>query len=282
MKYIYRFLCVAIVALFVASCDIGTKPLYEIGCKAEKIFFKDSCKVEDGFFIDTLWDEKTGCYYVETYSNNSMYELFSPEHNLLMVLGKSSECFCANGFKFHYDSVGRTDCVACVKIECDGLSCLDNDAFILKEMIRLYGNNDSAWTRYEIERDSCGQVIRVGDMNGSDLYEIEYGVYSGMNFWVSDIDGADLHFVVVKREKEPLDKIRPTFALYYVDGKLAVETLRKHGEPIKSVAYHHDGRVAALYGNEKSPLDIALGDYVLKYFSDKSLFCIDDLLTCEK
>lgn len=37
MKYGYRILCLAFVAIFVAGCD-SSKSSYEIGCKAEKVY----------------------------------------------------------------------------------------------------------------------------------------------------------------------------------------------------------------------------------------------------
>lgn len=278
MKYVYNFFCFAFAALIIVGCGNNSKPSYEIGCKVEKVFFKNDSVSMGSLGSDTLWDDETNCYYVKTEQvfgvMNSRYEIFSPEHNLLMVMGKSSECFIAQGFKFSYDSIGRTTCVTYVQIDQDELEGTNEDTTMFKEMLRLYGNNDSAWIKYEIKRDGRGHLVRIGDLNCLDYSACEYGVYDGHNFWFSDIDGGDIHFVVIMHEGEHSDKPKSTFDLYYVDGKLAVETLCWNGKPVRSIVYHHNGRFAAIYGNENAPLDIALCDYCLESFNGKSIYIL--------
>lgn len=275
MKYGYRILCLAFVAMIVAGCD-SSKSSYEIGCKAEKVYFKNDSSYMWHLEKDTLMDDETKCYYVTTFQApgvmNYRCELFSPEHNLLMVLGMCSECCIAQGFKFSYDSIGRTSCVAYVQIDQWELEGENEDTSMFNEMLRLYNNNDSAWTRHEIKRDSCGRVVRIGNLICPDDYDCEYGVYDSGNFWYGDVDGGDVHFIVKIHEINDSNMPMSTYDLYYMDGKLAVETLCWNGKVVKSIAYRQNGRAAALYGNEKTPLDIVLNDCCLQYFCGKSLF----------
>ncbi|MCQ2329940.1 MAG: hypothetical protein MJZ93_05245, partial [Paludibacteraceae bacterium] len=64
MKYVYNFFCFAFAALIIVGCGNNSKPSYEIGCKVEKVFFKNDSVSMGSLGSDTLWDDETNCYYV--------------------------------------------------------------------------------------------------------------------------------------------------------------------------------------------------------------------------
>ena len=271
MKNVVKYFCFAILLTILASCNNNGNNIFNIGCKAENIYSKNDSSYQGYFETDTFLDNVTKCYMTATINNmsaqNVRRELYSPEGNLLMALGMCSECCVAVGYKFYYDSLGRTKSVSHV--------CLDDydDEDMLQEMIRHYCNTDSATLNFEIGRDSIGRVNRIGNLTNLDAYDVEYGIYDGSSFWCSDIDGGDIYFVVILHVKEREMEYGTAVDLYYVNGKLAAEAAFWNGKFIKCLTYQRNGRVAAKYGNHKAPLDIILSEYCYGYDECLPWYC---------
>ena len=251
------YFCLVGLLLLAFGCDNKKDDAFRIGCSAEKIYWKGDSIRSEGVEIDTLIDENTKCYLVSTAKTtcpNVRLELFSSENNLLMALGLSSESCYPTGYKFYYDSLGRTVQVSWVGMAIDAY----DGEFLLKEMIRLYCNDDSSWSRYDIVRDSSGNVIKIGDVDGCLDYDLSYGVYDGESFWESDLSGGDIHFVVVMKKKDRSVEKGTFVDRYYADGKLAVEAAYWNDKLIKCLTYGNYGDVVYFHGNEKNPLSLCL------------------------
>ena len=269
--------CLIGLLLLAFGCDNNKDDsLRIISCSAEKIYWKDDSTHLGSVEIDTFVDENTKCYLVSTIKKsfpNARFELFSSENNMLMVLGMCSEVGYPVGYKFSYDSLGRTERVSWVEVG-GGNSINEYDGeYLLKEMIRLYCNNDSSWSKYDIVRDSSENVTRIGDIDDCHDYDLSYGIYDGAYFWESDLDGGDIHFIVVMKKKDCSIKYGTTIDVYYMDGKIAVEAAYWNNHLIKCLTHKRNGCVGCIYDNEMTPLEICLRGCLGNCFTDDYWFC---------
>lgn len=259
------YFCLIGLLLLAFGCDNNKDDsLRIIGCSAEKIYWKDDSTHLGSVEIDTFVDEHTKCYLVSTIKKsfqNARFELFSSENNLMMALGLCSEVGYPVGYKFSYDSLGRTERVSWVEMG-GGHSIDEYDGeYNLKEMLRLYFNNDSLWSMYDIIRDSSGNVVRIGDIDDCHDYDLSYGVYDGANYWESDLSGGDIHFIVVMKYRDRSMKNATIVDRYYVDGKLAVEAAYWNSKLIKCLTYKRNGSAGYFIDNKENPLNLCLHGY---------------------
>lgn len=268
--------CASMMLLFISGCKNEQNDILEIGCSAEKIYWKNDSVYWESVAVDTVFDEDTKCYLVSTIKYtfpNARFEFFSSEDNLLMALGMCSEVGYPVGYKFSYDSLGRTERVSWVEVG-GGNSINEYDGeYLLKEMIRLYCNNDSSWSKYDIIRDSLGNVIKIGELDDCYDYDLSYGVYDGEYFWESDLDGGDIHFIVAKKKKDRSIKCGTAIDVYYMDGRLAVEAAYWNDHLIKCLTHKRNGCVGCIYDYEMTPLEICLRGCLDNCFTDDYWFC---------
>ncbi|MCQ2344731.1 MAG: hypothetical protein MJ002_07435 [Paludibacteraceae bacterium] len=271
MKHLFA---IALIAILLASCkkNSNQENPYVVGCKAENIYFKDDSTNIETSEVDTFSDVRTKCYMVYTTNTHFAYstrlELFSPDDNLLMVVSQCSECCDFEGYKFAYDSIGRLKSVASVILS-EEKATSDYNQFLLKEMMRLYLEDDSCSKKYEIGRDESGNVVSVGNLYDDYDCSFEYGVYDVDDFWESDLHGGDVYFVVAMKRKDRSNAYGSFVDVYYVDGKIAVEAAYWNDKLIKALIYDKNGRVSSLCGNEMTPLDLVLSYYCNEYECSK-------------
>ena len=166
---------------------------------------------------------------------------------MLLIASGCQECGSLEGFWFDYDSEGRVKNV-CSTVICYDLEFLNEKGEKAVKQARQWLNESKSAkpeVRYEIVRDTTGNVVRAGNVCVPNGFKGRFYVKEWGPFWVSDLSGGKLALFAVL-EKEETAGISYVNYLY-ADNHLVAELACWNGTFIKARTYNRFGSMVKQY-----------------------------------
>lgn len=200
------------------------------------------------------------CLDHNRFAFSSHYTLYSPKHNLCLILSGCSECAELNGYKIKYAENGRVSEVTEVNYE------IEYDLSNIKVLKRVMKEKSMEGAHFLFERDEYGILKNIGNIEVPSDYTAYYYIQEWPGFWDYDIYGGEVAFIVLLEADDKANK--SAVDILYVNGKLAAELAYWNGVFIKALYYDDKGFFCEIDDDRNA--DILSEVYMHFHFNDRS------------
>ena len=217
----------------------------------ESVVCDDEASQGEMAFTEVVQEDADG-YRLQIIRHNSfaftdLCKLFSPAGRMLLIASGCQECGSLGGYWIDYDSRGRVVKV-CSTETCYDLEFLNEKGEKAVKQARQWLNESKSAkpeVRYEIVRDTTGNVVRAGNVCVPNGFKGRFYVKEWGPFWVSDLSGGVLAFFVVLENEETADRSYVNYL--YANNHLVAELAHWNGTFIKARTYNRYGAMVQQY-----------------------------------